>query len=65
MDVDTLKAISEIVGSLTTQGVLLYWVFVERKRFETIFAAVMGDWERQRQREIDSQVERKSVNGGI
>jgi len=58
---DTLKAIGEIVGGLTTQGVLLYWVFVERKRFETIFAAIIGDWERQRQREIDKQA---TVSGG-
>jgi len=56
MDLDTMKVVGEIVGSLTTQGVLLYWVFVERKRFETIFAAILGDWERKSQREIDSQV---------
>ena len=65
MDLDTLKAISEIVGGLTTQAVLLYWVFVERKRFETIFSALIGDWERQRQREVDSQVERKINGGGL
>lgn len=63
MDLDTLKAVSEIVGGLTTQAVLLYWVFVERKRFETIFEAIIGDWERQRQREIDSQI--KPNGGGI
>lgn len=65
MELDTLKTISEIVGGLTTQAVLLYWVFVERKRFETIFGAILGDWERQRQREIDSQVGGKINGGGL
>jgi len=62
MDLDSLKAISEIVGSLTTQAVLLYWVYVERKRFEVIFGSLIEDWKRQREREIDQQIERK-VNG--
>jgi hypothetical protein len=65
MDLDTLKAISEIVGGLTTQAVLLYWVFVERKRFETIFEALIGDWERQRQREVDIQAKREMNGTGI
>lgn len=65
MDLDTLKVVGEIVGSLTTQGVLLYWVFVERKRFETIFAAIITDWERQREREIDKQVKSNGNGQGI
>lgn len=63
MDLDSLKAISEIVGSLTTQAVLLYWVYVERKRFETIFGAVIDDWKRQRDREIESEVHRSNGAG--
>jgi hypothetical protein len=64
MDTESIKMIAEIAGSLTTQAVLLYWVFVERRRFEAIFAAVLEDWKRQREREIDASVE-KSRNGSF
>lgn len=65
MELDTLKMISEIVGGLTTQAVLLYWVFVERKRYEITFGAILSDWEHQRQREIDNQAASKSYGGGL
>lgn len=58
MDIDSLTAIGQIAGSLTTQAVLLYWVYTERKRFEAIFGALMSDWQRQREREIDESVKK-------
>lgn len=53
MDADTLQAIGQLAGSLTVQAVLLYWVFVERKRADTAWGAIQEDWQRQREREID------------
>jgi hypothetical protein len=59
MDIEQLRAISEIVGGLSMQAILLYWVFVERKRADTAWQAIQEDWQRQREREID----RKLANG--
>lgn len=53
MDVETLQALGQLAGSLTVQAVLLYWVFVERKRADTAWNAIQEDWQRQREREID------------
>jgi len=53
MDLDTLNAIAQLAGSLTVQAVLLFWVYVERKRADTAWNAIQEDWQRQREREID------------
>lgn len=55
MDADTLNAVTQLAGSLTVQAVLLYWVFVERKRGDTAWQAIQEDWQRQREREISRQ----------
>jgi hypothetical protein len=61
MDMDTLSAIAQIAGNLTTQAVLLAWVFREMKRSDSVFAALQEDWQRQREREISRQ---DAKNGG-
>lgn len=64
MDTETLNAIAQLAGSLTVQAVLLYWVFVERKRADTAWGAIQEDWQRQREREI-SRSDMKNGGSGL
>lgn len=63
MDLEALKAISEIVGGLSMQAILLYWVFLERKRADTAWTAIQEDWQRQRDKEIDRQLVKNGGSG--
>lgn len=63
MDPETLTAITQIASSLTVQAVLLYWVFVERRRADVAWGAIQEDWQRQRERETMRQDAKQTGQG--
>lgn len=56
-DVELIQAISSIASSISTVGVLVWWIMLERKRSDALLQLVSDDWKRQREEEIERRVE--------
>jgi hypothetical protein len=68
-EVELIQAISSIASSVSTVGVLIWWIVLERKRSDVLLQLLSNDWQRQRDEEIDKQVENRLAKklgaGGI
>lgn len=58
-DVQIIQAISSIASSISTVGVLVWWIMLERKRSDALLQLVSDDWKRQREEEIERRVEER------
>lgn len=69
--IEALNAIASIASSISTVGVLIWWVLLERKRTDTLIALITSDWQRQREEEIERRAEEKfskkmtTIGGGL
>lgn len=56
-EIEVIQAISSIASSISTVGVLIWWIVLERKRSDALLQLLSDDWKRQRDEELDKQVE--------
>lgn len=57
--IEVLNAIASIASSISTVGVLIWWILLERKRTDTLISLITSDWQRQREEEIERRAEEK------
>lgn len=57
--IEVLNAIASIASSISTVGVLIWWILLERKRTDTLISLITSDWQRQREEEIEMRAEEK------
>lgn len=58
-EIELIQAISSIASSISTVGVLIWWIVLERRRSDTLFSLVSEDWKRQREEEIERRAEER------
>lgn len=58
-EIEFIQAISSIASSISTVGVLIWWVVLERKRSDTLLDLLSSDWKRQREEEIEKRAEER------
>lgn len=56
MDSETVKLVTELADKLTTIGFLLFMVQFLIKENSTMKSLLFGDWQRQREEEIEARV---------
>lgn len=56
-EIELIQAISSIASSISTAGVLIWWIILERRRSDALLQLLSNDWQRQRDEELDKQVE--------
>lgn len=61
MEIEGLTQIAQIAGNLTTQAVLLAWVFHETRQRAKIQGLLEEDWLRQREKERIDSSEKKTA----
>lgn len=60
-EIEILKAIGEIAQSITITGILIYWVFLERKARENLSSKILDDWDELR-RDRKYQADEKAAS---
>lgn len=58
-NLEILNALAQIVSSVSTVTVLIWWIILERKRSDSLLQLLSDDWKRQREEEIERRVEEK------
>lgn len=56
-EIELIQAIGSIASSVSTISVLMWWIISERKRSDALLQLLSNDWQRQRDEELDKQVE--------
>lgn len=58
-EIEVIQAISSIASSISTVGVLIWWIALERKRSDALLQLLSDDWKRQREEEIEKRAEER------
>lgn len=59
VEIELIQAISSIASSVSTVGVLIWWIVLERKRSDVLLDLLSSDWKRQREEEIEKRAEER------